>query len=78
MYNSYINEAEVANMLFRKKIQKSCEYCTHGTILENDQVLCSKQGLIDNAEKCRKFRYDPLKREPKLNTKESVLEYIEI
>jgi hypothetical protein len=65
MYNSYINEAEVANMLFRKKIQKSCEYCTHGTILENDQVLCSKHGLIDNAEKCRKFRYDLLKRAPK-------------
>ena len=64
MYNGYINEAEVANMLFRKKIQKSCEYCTHGTILENDQVLCSKHGLIDNAANCRKFRYDPFKRIP--------------
>lgn len=51
-------------MLFRKKIQKSCEYCTNGTLLEDGQVLCSKRGLTDNADKCRKFRYDPFKRIP--------------
>lgn len=51
-------------MLFRKKIQKSCEYCVNGTMLENDQVLCAKRGQIDNPEKCRKFRYDPFKRIP--------------
>ena len=51
-------------MLFRKKIQKCCEYCTHGTMLENNQTLCSKRGLIPNVEKCRKFHYDPFKRIP--------------
>lgn len=51
-------------MLFRKKIQKSCEYCAHGTCLENNQTLCIKRGLIANVEKCRKFRYDPFKRIP--------------
>lgn len=52
-------------MLFRKKIQKSCEYCTNGTLLDNGQVLCVKRGLTNNVEKCRKFRYDPFKRIPR-------------
>lgn len=64
MYNSHIYNTEVSTMLFRKNIQKSCEYCTHGTILDNDQTLCAKRGLINNVEKCRKFRYDPFKRIP--------------
>lgn len=51
-------------MLFRKKIQKSCEYCTNGTTLDNGQILCVKRGLTDNVEKCRKFQYDPFKRVP--------------
>ena len=65
MYNKSINDTEVPTMLFRKNIQKSCEYCTHGTILENDQILCVKRGLTGNVEKCRKFRYDPFKRAPR-------------
>jgi hypothetical protein len=64
LYNELINDTEVMIMLFRKKIQKSCEYCTNGTILDNDQILCAKRGLTDNVEKCRKFRYDPIKRVP--------------
>ena len=64
MYNGHINTFEVSIMLFRKKIQKSCAYCTHGTILDDSQTLCSKRGLINNVEKCRKFRYDPIKRVP--------------
>lgn len=64
MYNDAINETEVRNMLFRKKIQKSCDYCTNGALLDNGQVLCVKRGLTDNVEKCRKFRYDPFKRVP--------------
>lgn len=51
-------------MLFRKKIQKSCEYCAHGAILDNNQILCVKRGLTANVEKCRKFNYDPFKRVP--------------
>lgn len=51
-------------MLFRKKIEKSCEYCTHGTSLDNGQTLCIKRGLLSNVSKCRKFTYDPCKRIP--------------
>lgn len=55
-------------MLFRKKIQKSCAYCTHGTALEDEQILCNKKGVVSAVAKCRKFVYDPCKRVP-LKTK---------
>ena len=51
-------------MLFRKKIPHSCEYCIHGTKLDEDQILCVKCGVVFEAEKCRKFKYDPCKRVP--------------
>lgn len=51
-------------MLFRKKIEKSCAYCRFGTMLEEDMVLCIKRGVVPLGKKCRKFRYDPLKRVP--------------
>ena len=51
-------------MLFRKKIERSCSYCCHGTMLEEDQVLCTKKGLRSAEKPCRKFKYDPCKRIP--------------
>lgn len=51
-------------MLFRKKIQRSCSYCTHGVRLEDGSILCSKKGLKSEDDKCFKFRYDPCKRIP--------------
>lgn len=51
-------------MLFRKKIEKSCSYCQYGTMLEDDLVLCTKKGVVSVSGKCRKFRYDPIKRIP--------------
>lgn len=51
-------------MLFRKKIEKSCAYCRFGTMLEDDMVLCTKRGMVMLGRKCRKFRYDPIKRVP--------------
>ena len=51
-------------MLFRKKIEKSCSYCAHGTKLEDGKILCSKKGVKDVDSKCRKFTYDPLRRVP--------------
>lgn len=55
-----------ANMirLFRKKIEKRCEYCTHSTLLDEDTVLCAKKGIRGNDDKCRKFHYDACKRVP--------------
>ena len=51
-------------MLFRKKIQRSCSYCTYGACLEDGQILCSKKGIRTREDSCRKFRYDPCKRIP--------------
>ena len=51
-------------MLFRKKIQKSCSYCVHGTAIEDDRILCAKRGIVACDGKCRKFEYDPCKRVP--------------
>ena len=56
------------NVLFRKKIKKSCSYCIHGTKLDENMVLCAKRGMVSIDGKCRKFRYDPFKRVP-LKTK---------
>ena len=46
-------------MLFRKKIERRCEYCGKGTLLEDGQILCTKKGIRLPEDKCRDFRYDP-------------------
>lgn len=51
-------------MLFRRKIERACAYCIHGTRLEDGQILCAKKGLKPEDGQCRRFRYDPLKRIP--------------
>lgn len=50
--------------LFRKKIERRCEYCAKGTRLEDDTILCAKKGIRSIDSKCRKFTYDPTKRIP--------------
>ncbi len=52
-------------MLFRKKIDKRCDYCIHGTHLDDEQILCIKKGVVSPDGKCRKFKYDACKRQPK-------------
>lgn len=51
-------------MLFRKKIEKSCNYCSLGTKLDENSILCAKKGVRFCTDKCAKFRYDPCKRIP--------------
>ena len=51
-------------MLFRKKIDRSCSYCLHCTKLNDEQVLCSKRGIMELSDQCMKFKYDPCKRIP--------------
>lgn len=51
-------------MLFRRKIEKACTYCIHGTQIDQEQVLCIKKGVVPPEGKCRKFCYDPCKRIP--------------
>lgn len=52
--------------LFGKKdISASCSYCVHGRIAPNkESILCKKSGLVDVDYSCKKFKYDPLKRQP--------------
>lgn len=51
-------------MLFRKKIERSCLYCACSAKLNEDQMLCTKRGVVSVDGQCRKFRYDPFKRIP--------------
>ena len=51
-------------MLFRKKIERSCQYCACATKLAEGGYLCSKRGVIDGEKPCRKFVYDPCTRSP--------------
>ncbi len=51
-------------MLFRKKMEKSCAYCAHGTKVDDGQILCAKKGVVSSDGKCIKFCYDPCKRVP--------------
>jgi len=51
-------------MLFRKKILRSCAYCAYGTKFSEEQILCTKHGVVDADRACRKFEYDPCKRIP--------------
>ena len=54
--------------IFRKDIDPQCAYCEYGTVTANkDTVICIKQGAVmQSFSKCKKFKYDPLKREPKV------------
>lgn len=51
-------------MLFRKKMEQSCDYCIHGTPMADGQMLCTKRGVVTGETACRRFRYDPFKRIP--------------
>ena len=51
-------------MLFRKKIEQSCQYCRYSTKLSEDLMLCAKKGIVAVCDDCRKFRYDPFRRVP--------------
>ncbi len=50
--------------LFSKKIEPSCSYCLHGSRIGDTEVACLRRGIVSSAGCCRKFVYDPLKREP--------------
>ena len=51
-------------MLFRKKHPRDCRYCAHGTMMDENAVLCTKRGIRSAEKPCRKFSYDPCKRMP--------------
>ena len=58
----------MALKIFNKKTEPQCALCEHG-VPSGNSVICRKAGgVMDLYSKCRKFRYDPLKREPKVLT----------
>lgn len=51
-------------MLFLKKIEPSCSYCASGSRISDTDVACLRRGIVSAQGSCRRFKYDPLKREP--------------
>lgn len=50
--------------LFKKDMDPMCVYCTHSHDLSSEEVVCIKKGVKAPTDKCRQFRYDPLRRIP--------------
>lgn len=64
-------------MLFRKKIDRYCTYCKFAGKINDEQVICQKCGIVPASHKCRRFRYDPLKRVPPKTTPHNFSKYDE-
>ncbi|MDD6188528.1 MAG: hypothetical protein PUB32_02990 [Clostridiales bacterium] len=56
-------------MLFRKNVEPCCSYCAHSSPIDEETVICVKKGVVKSWGKCRRFEYDPLKREPETPSK---------
>ena len=50
--------------MFDKTIIKKCEHCLFGNDLGDGEIICIKRGIVNKNGLCRKYKYDPLKREP--------------
>ncbi len=50
--------------LFRKDLEKRCAYCVHASVMSEREVGCPYRGVVDAANHCHRFAYDPLKRVP--------------
>jgi hypothetical protein len=51
------------------EIERACAFCEFSApapadMEGNEYFICSKKGLVRDGSACRKFSYDPLKREP--------------
>ena len=56
-----------SKLLNKKDIAPACEYCAYGNMTaDKKSVLCAKKGVMRCNSSCKKFIYDPLKRQPKL------------
>jgi hypothetical protein len=67
----------MASELFRKNIEPACCYCSHGTDLGSDSVMCIKKGVVSSGYSCPKFSYDPFMRRPPEPKKLDVKPYSE-
>ena len=69
---SYVIGGE--RMIFRDDIEPCCAYCKYGTQVSIDRVACIKRGIVPLYGACRRFSYDPLKRQPERPRKFSLPE----
>ena len=58
----------MARSVFKKSIEAQCTYCEFGLLsADKSAVLCQKAGgVMQPFSNCKKFKYDPFKREPKV------------
>ena len=58
--------------LFDADITPRCEYCENGKLLPTGtEVLCREKGIVGLGYACKKFVYDPLKRQPRQSRAET-------
>jgi len=43
---------------------KVCIFCENATLLRNNEVLCKHNGIVCEDYYCKKYIYDPIKRQP--------------
>ncbi|MGN1094970.1 MAG: hypothetical protein ACI4QR_01135 [Eubacteriales bacterium] len=73
-------------MAFRKEqdnTERVCAFCEHGTPALPDSdgnvfVVCEKKGMVRDTYVCRRFSYDPLKRDPALSRSLPKMEVIDL
>lgn len=59
----------MARIFVKKDIEPQCKYCVFGTPSGEESVVCRKVGgIMQPFSKCRRFKYDPLKREPRVKS----------
>jgi hypothetical protein len=51
-------------MLFSRKIAPCCSYCLLGSSIGNGEIACVRRGITLEGSSCKRFVYDPIKREP--------------
>ena len=51
-------------MLFDKDIRRVCALCENAAVIDGDTVICRRKGPMDATASCRRFKYDPLLRQP--------------
>jgi len=54
-------------LLHTAAISPRCAYCLHSSPApDGEHVLCAKKGVMLMDSACKKYSYDPLKRQPRL------------
>lgn len=64
---------------YEAEIERFCKYCGKAaTLSDPDKMLCKKHGVVEAGYCCRRFVYDPLKREPAPMQKLPTMEFVEL